>query len=80
MKHFSQWLKISEYVAFAASVAGTIAATISNQVIYAEAPILLTIGLNIINRQKSSQINQLQNQSAVSKHDKSNVDSQGKRI
>ena len=72
MKYIFKWLKISEYVALSTSIVGTIAAIVSNQVIYAAAPILFTIGLNIVNRQNFSKPKQLEKGPTISLNYKPN--------
>ncbi|MEB3826975.1 WD40 repeat domain-containing protein [Phormidium sp. CCY1219] len=46
------WLEISESVALAGSILGTFAAYGTQQFIYAAAPLTLTVGLNIANRNR----------------------------
>lgn len=72
MKYIFKWLKISEYVALGTSIGGTIAAIVSNQIIYAAAPILFTIGLNIVNRQNFSKSKQLEKEPTISLNYKPN--------
>ncbi|TAF02203.1 MAG: hypothetical protein EAZ77_19215 [Nostocales cyanobacterium] len=61
-----QWLEISEYVCLGLTVLGTIAATVTQQVVYAAVPLSLSIALNLANRprfnysQSQQQIEQLQ--------------------
>ena len=45
-------LKIAEYVSLASSALGTVAAVATQQVAYSAAPLTVTLGLNIVNRQK----------------------------
>ncbi|MBD2292101.1 hypothetical protein H6G06_01055 [Anabaena sphaerica FACHB-251] len=61
-----QWLEISEYVCLGLSVLGTIAATVTQQMVYAAVPLAISIALNLANRprfnhsQSQQQIEQLQ--------------------
>lgn len=48
-------LKIVEYTSLAASVAGVVISTASRQVVYAAAPLSLSIFLNLLNRQRFEQ-------------------------
>jgi hypothetical protein len=49
------WLEIAEYASVAGSVLGIIASTTSSQVIYAAAPLILALSLNLVNRKQSHQ-------------------------
>ncbi len=44
------WLNIAEYVSLAGSVVGSAVAAISGQVIYAAAPVTVSLLLNVVNR------------------------------
>ena len=46
------WLRFAEYTALIASVGGSIAAVVSQQVLWATSPMLLSLGLNLVNRQR----------------------------
>lgn len=46
------WLNIAEYVSLAAVVLGSVLAAISGQVIYAAAPVAVSLGLNLVNRRR----------------------------
>ncbi|MCT7957672.1 hypothetical protein [Laspinema palackyanum] len=48
------WLNIAEYVSLAAVVLGSVLAAISGQVIYAAAPVIVSLGLNLVNRRRQS--------------------------
>ncbi|GAB4200544.1 MAG: hypothetical protein Fur006_52120 [Coleofasciculaceae cyanobacterium] len=48
-------LKVAEYTALAASVAGVVISTASKQVVYAAAPLSLSMFLNLLNRQRFEQ-------------------------
>lgn len=54
-KHDS--LNLAEYVFIAASVAGTIGAAISKEIIFAAIPLTITLGLNAIDRQRFKKLN-----------------------
>lgn len=57
-KHAS--LNLAEYVSIAASVAGTIGAAISKEIIFAAIPLTITLGLNAIDRHRFKKLNQQQ--------------------
>jgi hypothetical protein len=57
-KHDS--LNLAEYVFIAASVAGTIGAAISKEIIFAAIPLTITLGLNAIDRHRFKKLNQQQ--------------------
>ncbi|MCW6036922.1 hypothetical protein K4A83_11700 [Spirulina subsalsa FACHB-351] len=46
------WLEITEYVGIVASLSGTVATVVTQQAIYAAAPLTVTLGLNTLNRQR----------------------------
>lgn len=46
------WLEVAEYVSLAGSVAGSVAAVASQQVLYAAAPLTLALSLSLANRQQ----------------------------
>jgi hypothetical protein len=48
-------LKVAEYTSLAASVAGVVISTASKQVVYAAAPLSISIFLNLLNRQRFEQ-------------------------
>ena len=50
-----RFLKVVEYTSLAASVAGVVISTASRQVVYAAAPLSLSIFLNLLNRQRFEQ-------------------------
>jgi chromosome segregation ATPase len=54
------WLNLVEYVFIAGSVAGTVAAVTTKQLIFAVTPLTIAIGLNAINRQRFNQLSQQQ--------------------
>lgn len=54
------WLNIAEYVSIASSLAGSVAAVASQQVVYAAAPLTLAMSLNLANRQRLQQQSQQQ--------------------
>ncbi len=54
------WLDIAEYASLAGSVAGSIAAVASQQVVYAAAPLTLAMSLSLTNRQRLQQQSQQQ--------------------
>jgi chromosome segregation ATPase len=52
----SNWLETTEYISIAGSVVGTIAAALTQQVVYAAAPVTLSLCLNFLNRQRNQTI------------------------
>lgn len=54
------WLNIAEYVLLASSLAGSVAAVASQQVVYATAPLTLAMSLNLASRQRLQQQSQQQ--------------------
>ncbi|HBE56243.1 MAG TPA: hypothetical protein DEA78_21600 [Cyanobacteria bacterium UBA11159] len=54
------WLEITEYISLATATLGTIAATATQQIIYAALPLSISVGLNIANRQRLYELNQKQ--------------------
>ncbi|MBE9125423.1 MULTISPECIES: tetratricopeptide repeat protein [unclassified Coleofasciculus] len=61
------WLEIAEYVSLAGSALSTVAAAVSQQLVYVSvtAPLTLAVFCNIINRQRSQQLYQQQTHSLV---------------
>ena len=54
MNHRS-WLTLTEYSGLGVSIAGTVMAVITQQIAWATTPLILTLGLNLINRQREHQ-------------------------
>lgn len=50
------WLEITEYVSVLSSVCGTVATAVTQQAVYAAAPIAITLGLNLLNRERANQL------------------------
>ena len=50
------WLTITEYFSLIASVGGTVAAIITQQIVWATSPLILTLGLNLINRERGLKV------------------------
>ena len=50
------WLEITEYISVFSSVCGTVAAAVTQQAVYAAAPIALTLGLNLLNRERANKL------------------------
>jgi WD40 repeat protein len=69
MSNSLHWLDLSEYLAIAVAVVGTISATASSNWIYAIVPILISLILNAINRWRFSQNSRLQDRSLERKLD-----------
>jgi hypothetical protein len=65
----SKLLKFVEYSALAASVAGTIASATSQQIVYAAAPITVSLALNLANRQRFEQQSQQRIKAAIAQVD-----------
>ncbi|AFY82176.1 WD40 repeat domain-containing protein [Oscillatoria acuminata] len=59
------WLEITESVALAGSVLGTIAVAGTQQVLYAAVPLTVSVSLNLVNRQRLYQLNQRRSEEAV---------------
>ncbi|MGE5658616.1 MAG: hypothetical protein ACM37W_18615 [Actinomycetota bacterium] len=57
MRHspFRTWLEFAEYVSFCASVVGAIAALSFHNSLYAVLPIVVSLGLNLVNRRRLEQ-------------------------
>ena len=64
--NYRRWLEIAEYVSLFCSVVGSVVAVVSGQIIYACAPLSLSISLNLINRYRLQQQTQ-QRQQRISK-------------
>ena len=52
------WLEVSEYAGLSLSTIGIVTAAVTQQIVYAVAPLTLTIGLNIANRERLKYLNQ----------------------
>lgn len=50
--HSRSWLTMTEYLSLTASVGGTVAAAITQQILWATSPLILSLGLNLINRER----------------------------
>ena len=59
------WLNMAEYVSNACSVAGSVAAVASGQVVYVAAPLSLALSLSLANRQRFQQQIQQQTTTAI---------------
>ncbi|MCT7996410.1 WD40 repeat domain-containing protein [Laspinema olomoucense] len=59
------WLEITESVALAGSVLGTIAVAGTQQVLYAAVPLTVAVSLNVANRQRLYQLNQRRSEEAI---------------
>ncbi len=59
------WLEITESVALAGSVLGTIAVAGTQQVLYAAVPLTVSVSLNLVNRQRLYQLNQRRSEEAI---------------
>lgn len=70
MSNFLHWLDLSEYLAIALAVVGTISATTSSNWSYAIIPILISLILNAINRWRFNQNSRLQDRSLERKLDR----------
>lgn len=62
-------LKFAEYASLAASVVGTIASATSQQIVYAAAPITVSLALNLANRQRFEQQTQQRITAAINQVD-----------
>ncbi len=52
------WLEVSEYAGLSLSTIGIVTAAVTQQIVYAVAPLTLTLGLNIANRERLKYLNQ----------------------
>ncbi|MCT7957782.1 hypothetical protein [Laspinema palackyanum] len=59
------WLEITESVALAGSVLGTIAVAGTQQILYAAVPLTVSVSLNLVNRQRLYQLNQRRSEEAI---------------
>ncbi|HBL59237.1 MAG TPA: hypothetical protein DDZ80_12180, partial [Cyanobacteria bacterium UBA8803] len=59
------WLEIAQYISLAGSTLGTVVAAVTQQVVYAAAPLSLTIGLNLVNQQRLNQLHRKQTNAAI---------------
>ena len=57
MRNNRNWLQTIEYLSLAGSVAGSVAAVLSEQIVYAVAPLSLSLALNLTNRRSFEQKN-----------------------
>lgn len=67
----SKLFKFAEYTSLAASAVGTIASAASQQIIYAAAPLTVSLALNLINRQRFEQQTQHRVTTAIAQVDQS---------
>ncbi|WP_315788403.1 hypothetical protein [Fischerella sp. JS2] len=63
------WLEITEYVSLYASAIGTLAATATQQVVYAAFPLTVALGLNLTNRERLKRLNEQYRQNAIAQFD-----------
>ena len=63
------WLEVSEYASLSLSTIGIVTAAVTQQIVYAVAPLTLTIGLNIANRERLKYLNQQDHAHALAKLD-----------
>jgi len=63
------WLEIAEYASLVGSVAGSTAAFVSQQVVYASAPLTLALSLNLINRHRFEQQTRRSSSAAITQVD-----------
>jgi hypothetical protein len=59
------WLDTAEYLSFGTAALGTIAATLTQQVVYATAPLTLSIGVSLTNRQRLDRLRQQQSRDSI---------------
>ncbi len=59
------WLEITESVALAGSVLGTIAVAGSQHILYAAVPLTVSVSLNLVNRQRLYHLNQQRTEGAI---------------
>lgn len=63
------WLEVTEYVSLYASAIGTLVAAVTQQAVYAAAPLTVAIGLNVANRERLKNLNERQQQTAIAQLD-----------
>lgn len=65
----SQFLQVAEYTSAAASVVGVVVSAVSQQVVYAAAPLSLSVCLNLVNRRRFEQQTEQQITNAIAQLD-----------
>lgn len=63
------WLEVTEYISLYASAIGTLAATATQQVVYAAFPLTVALGLNLTNRERLKRLNEQYRQNAIAQFD-----------
>lgn len=63
------WLEIAEYLALSSALIGSIAAVVSQQVMYAAIPLSLSLLLNLFNRQRWEQLTRARLTAAITQLD-----------
>jgi hypothetical protein len=63
------WLEVAEYTALTSSVVGSITAVLSQQIVYAAAPVALSLSLSTINRRRFEQQTQQSTQAVIAQVD-----------
>lgn len=59
------WIEIAEYISVAASVVGSATAVISQQAIYATAPVSLALALNLVSRRRLEDLSRQKSAAAI---------------
>lgn len=63
------WLEVSEYASLSLSALGLVTAAVTQQMIYAAAPLTVTVCLNVANRERLKSLTQQQQQATIAKLD-----------
>jgi WD40 repeat protein len=63
------WLEVSEYASLSLSALGLVTAAVTQQMIYAAAPLTVTVCLNAANRERLKSLTQQQQQATIAKLD-----------
>ncbi|MEP0872984.1 phospholipase D-like domain-containing protein [Trichocoleus desertorum AS-A10] len=65
----NQWLQRAEYASLLTSAIGTVAAAVSQQVVFAAAPLSMSLALNTLNRERLQKQSQRDTQAAITQVD-----------
>ncbi|MBD2097233.1 hypothetical protein H6F90_19210 [Trichocoleus sp. FACHB-591] len=65
----NQWLQKAEYASLLTSAIGTVAAAVSQQVVFAAAPLSMSLALNVLNRERFQKQAQRDTQAAITQVD-----------
>ncbi|MBD1865699.1 MULTISPECIES: phospholipase D-like domain-containing protein [Trichocoleus] len=65
----NQWLQRAEYASLLTSAIGTVAAAVSQQVVFAAAPLSMSLALNVLNRERFQKQSQRDTQAVITQVD-----------